>query len=193
MDNYKARYEFVFQADSQFSSQLMDLVKEICYPLSLPKEIRDNVGTELDFKGYDLTMTIQIGVRLRRFKWAQRDEFTQDDKERDTMTCDCYFLGYAAKDESQLFSYMIFNYADFVSLRNTPAIPLALRKQNWEHSRVWFSGWRNRDILNQCRIYASMGNIGRRPGLSKFEETKVVKETQPILWVDEERRLFELG
>lgn len=168
MDDYKAHYEIVFQSDFKLSNQLMDLVKGIIQSLNLPREIRDNVGTELDFEGYDLTIKpVQIGVRVRRFRWAQRDEFTQDDQERDTMTCDYYFLGYATKDELQLFSYMVFNYADFVSLRSTLAIPLAFRKRNWKHSRVWFSGWRNRDILDHCRIYAQMGNVGRRPGLCK--------------------------
>ncbi len=170
-DDYKKKFDPIFAADSQFSKRLMEQVIRILDHLDLPKNIRDNCGTVEDFKGHDLTIPpIQIGVRIRRYNYIRWDEFTQDDKERDTMGCDVYFMGYATEDEKSLYSYIVFNYHDFKSVRSTPVCPLADRRPNTEHSLVMFSAWRNRDIIDSCRIYAKHGTIGNnKPGLATLQ------------------------
>lgn len=160
-DDYIKEFDAIFHKDSQFSKSIMKQVAQILHSLNLPKDIQDNCGTAEDFKGHDLTIKpLQIGVRVRRYGYVHYDEFTQDDKERDTMNCDLYFMGYAEQDEQSLHSYMVFNYSDFKMVRSTPACPRADRKQNYEHSLVWFDAWRNRDILDSCHVYDFRGTIG---------------------------------
>ena len=166
-DEYKATYELVFQDDISFSRRFMAEIKVILDQCSFG-QIRDNEGTELDFKGADLTiMPLQIGVRVRRQSYKWMDQFTQDDKERMTMSCDIYFLGYANKDEKGLDSYMIWDGKDYATHRDNGDIPVADRKQNTKHSLVWFNCYNNSDIKRFCRIYKTSEGIGDPKSISK--------------------------
>lgn len=159
IDEYKQSYSVVFQDDISFSRTFMKEIKAILDSIAFGR-IRDNEGTDLDFKGADLTiMPLQIGVRVRRAQYKQFDQFTQDDKERTKMSCDVYFLGYANKDGTGLDCYMIWDGNDFATKRDAGLIPLIDRKQNQKHSRVWFNCYKNSDIKNQCKVYKIYGNI----------------------------------
>lgn len=168
-EDYKKRYEVAFQGDVKFSQEFMPDIQAILNEINFPKEIQDNMGTELNSHGYDLTIKpIQIGVRIRRFKYLSYDQFTQDDKERATMTCDYYFFGYADQDETGLVSYMVFDYKDYERQRGerlwgTENIPCVDRRQNKKHSLVYFNCYRNNDILKHCKIYARSGNVAYKP------------------------------
>lgn len=162
-ERYKEQYEVVFQGDMGFARKMMSQVQEILRNAPLPHPIRDNEGTELNGKGSDLTiMPLQIGVRVRRNFALRWDEFTQDDKERQKMSCDIYFLGYADRDEERLVGYMVWDGTDYARLRGTGAIPRKSRTQNKKHSRVWFNGYSNRDIAKHCKVYAIAGRIAGR-------------------------------
>jgi hypothetical protein len=162
-------YELIFQGDVEFSGKFMPTVKAIIGNIDFPKEIQDNAGGgELDLQGYDLTVKpIQVGVRIRRSKYIRYDQFTQDDKERRIMSCDYYFLGYATRDESELYSYMVFDYKDYESKRDTPDIPCRDRRKNKKHSAVWFNCYANWDIRRHCETYICKGDIGKKPQMTK--------------------------
>jgi len=149
------QYEIVFQGDLGFSRKMMPHAKAIIEQARLPKCIQDNEGTELDRKkGHDLTIvSLSIGVRVRRHKYIKYQQFTQDDKERKTMSCDFYFFGYATSDESCLQNYLIFDGKEFEIKRNSGQIPIAARMQNYKHSDVWFNAYDLSDIRKQCTVY----------------------------------------
>jgi hypothetical protein len=160
LDEYKQQYETVFQGDIGFSRKFMPQIQAVLDSITLPKKIRNNEGTELDKQGSDLTvMPLQIGVRVRRNYARRWDQFTQDDKERQQMSCDVYFLGYANPEETQLVSYMIWNGGEYEQLRDTSAIPMRERIQNFDHSLVYFNCYSNQDIAENCTIYALEGRI----------------------------------
>jgi hypothetical protein len=161
LEAYKKKYNVVFTQDVEISRKFMPKVYEILDGINFPKEIRNNEGTELDLRGYDLTIKpIQLGIRVRRFYAVKWDQFTQDDKERQTMSCDYYFLGYITSDESGLYSFIVFDGKDYEQKRDAEEIPVADRQKNGKHSSVWFNCYRISDIVNHCRIYAKEGNIG---------------------------------
>ena len=165
-DEYKKAYEIPFIRDVKFSGKFLPTVKEIIDKVNIPTRLRDNVGTPLDMKGYDVTLKpIQIGLRIRRYKYLNYNEFTQDDKEKTKMDCDYYFLGYATYESSHdpnrndLTAYILFDYPDFKNERSNK-ITLKSRQKNWAGSLVWFSCYSLCDIEKYCKIYAKMGSIG---------------------------------
>lgn len=176
-DEYKTEFELVWQGDLEFSRGFMPEIMGILGAIKFQDvEIRNNENTLLDLQGSDLTILppdpLQIGVRVRRNYALRWDEFTQDDKERRTMSCDVYFLGYADKREEQLVSYMVWDGHEFEVKRNDGTIPLASRQQNKIHSRVYFNCYSNCDIARHCRIYKIYGPIAGR-GHSGFKHTGI--------------------
>ena len=155
--DYIDKYNIVWTKDLTFSRKLMVPVKTILDKIRFPKKIRDNEGTALDLKGYDLTIPpLQIGVRIRRYDFNAFDEFTEDDKEKNTMNADYYFFGYANKDETDLYSYIIFNHHDFAEKRRELETN---RQENKKHSAVPFTCYSLWKISNLCEIIALKGNI----------------------------------
>jgi len=191
-NDYKDRYELRFNEDSDFSSRFMPKIKTILNETTLPKKIQNNVGTESDLKGHDLTITLQIGVRIRRYDnsltrsyenkyicYVNYDDFTEDDKERDTMEDDVYFFGYSRRDESGLHSYIIFDHQNFKKARENNLLRTARRK-NYEHGLVWFTCYPIWDVKKYCKIYREYGRIGwkqKRRGYSKPVQPSSVPKT----------------
>lgn len=150
-------YDAWWEKDSSFSEKMMPQVKKILDTIEFPKRIQDNVGTHLDLKGYDLTIKpLQIGVRLRRYRYKKFDEFTEDDKEKDTMTSDYYFFGYATPNEEDVYSYLLFNHKDFEKHRSEYKIS---RQRNEEHSDRWFTTYPLYSIYETCQIIGLKGPI----------------------------------
>lgn len=169
IDEYKEKFEFMFNKDISFSKKFLPVINSIINSVNIPTRLRDNLGTNLDQQGYDLTLNpIHIGMRIRRYKWLSKNEFTQDDNERQNMDCDYYFYGYAtieaSKDPkvSELQAYMLFDYQDFKRLRGTKKIPCKDRIRNKTHSLVAFNCYSLSDIENNCRILVKAGSIGIR-------------------------------
>lgn len=180
LEEYKKRYETTFQGDIGLSRKFMPEVRKILIAI-LPREIRNNEGTELNGQGSDLTILpsspTQVGVRIRRTFAAKYDQFTQDDKERTLMSCDLYFLGYANKEETELTSHMVWDGKEYEIKRNSGEIPLAERKQNRKHSLVWFNCYQNLDIKSHCKIFAIQGRIAwcpRQPRLTPVSQEKQI-------------------
>ncbi|MCW4048555.1 MAG: hypothetical protein NWE89_02345 [Candidatus Bathyarchaeota archaeon] len=172
IERYKLRFHEEFHEDLDFSKRFTPIIKKILNKTTLPKKIQDNVGTENDLKGHDLTIKLQIGVRTRRYDnsrtrspnekyicYVNYDEFTEDDKERDTMEDDVYFFGYSLPDESGLYSYIIFDHHDFRKARENNLLRTT-RKQNKGHGLGWFTGYPIWDIIKYCKIYGKDGRIG---------------------------------
>lgn len=161
---YKDRFKVVFQDDRQFSRRFNAQISRILDEIKLPKQIDNLEGTERDrIQGHDFSVGVNytsVGARVRRFPFQDWDQFTQDDKERNTMACDLYFHGYAMWGENELHSYMIFDGHDYLKHRDTPRIPLIGRRRNKEHSLVWFNCYHNHDIIKHCQVYAKYGDIG---------------------------------
>ena len=173
-DDYKERYELRWNEDKAFSQQFMPRIKETLNETTLPKKIKNNVGTESDLKGHDLTVEpLQIGVRIRRFDYKKYDDFTEDDKERNTMEDDVYFFGYSHTDESGLHSYIIFDHHNFRKSRDSNLLR-TLRKQNKEHGVAWFTCYPIYDIIKYCKIYGKYRQIGW-----KIQRKRYTKPTQP--------------
>lgn len=177
-DDYKERFELRWNEDKAFSQQFMSGIKKTLNETVLPKKIKDNVGTEDDLKGHDLTIDtkFQTGVRIRRYSnpetgfcYVDCDDFTEDDKERDTMRDDIYFFGYSHLDESGLHSHIIFDHHDFRKARDNGWLR-STRRKNKEHGLVWFTCYPIWDIIKHCKIYGKYGRIGwkeRRRGYTK--------------------------
>lgn len=160
-DDYKTKYDFIFGEDLGFAQRLMPEVIRILQSITLPISFKDNMGTAEDSKGHDLTgQPFHVGVRVRRQKYKHYKQFTQDDKERETMSCDLYFFGYATDDEQSLDSYLIFDGRAFEAGRGTERIPVSARCPNHKHSQVWFNCYDLADIEQHCAIYAQRGMAG---------------------------------
>jgi len=156
-NNYTDKYNIVWGKDMSFSRKMMPQVKTLLDANRFPKKIKDNEGTALDLKGYDLTIKpLQIGVRIRRYNFNSYDEFTEDDKEKNTMNADYYFFGYANMDETDLYSYIIFNHHDFAEKREQLKTD---RQQNRKHSSVLFTCYSLYKISKLCEIITLKGNI----------------------------------
>ena len=172
-DKYKETYETIWHTDLKFSENLKKNILGIIDTVNLPKNFKDNLGTEDDLKGRDITINpIQIGIRTRRFSFYGFDQFTEDDKERDTMKCDIYFFGYATDDEKDLYSCIIFDHNDFRQARDSGSFNIERSSQR-KHSQVVFTSYYISEIIEHCKIYYKKGNIGFResgsfPGESKF-------------------------
>ncbi len=158
-DDYKKRYEIRWNEDLNFSKRFTPIIMEILDKTTLPKKIKDNVGTESNLKGHDLTVTLQIGVRIRRYSYVDFDDFTEDDKERDTMEDHVYFFGYSLQDESGLYSYIIFDHHDFRKARENNLLRTT-RRRNRKHGLAWFTCYPTWDIRKHCKIYGESGEIG---------------------------------
>ena len=160
MEAYKEKYNIIWNEDLGFSQKFMPQVKQRLDETKLPKQIRDNQGTELDFQGHDLTIKpLNIGVRIRRHVYHKYDDFTEDEKERATMADDVYFLGFAYADESGLKSYIIFDHPDFRKARDNNELTWQ-KKKNDKHSQVSFYCYSLKDIKEKCRIYNIKEPIG---------------------------------
>lgn len=161
---YKNRFEIIFQADIEFSRRFNAQISRILDEIILPKQIDNLEGTERDrIQGHDFSVGLKYnsaGGRVRRFAFQDWDHFTQDDKEKNTMACDLYVHAYAMPLGDELHSYMVFDGHDFLKYRDTSKIPMVGRRRNEEHSLVWFSCYRNYDIVKNCRIYVRHGDIG---------------------------------
>ena len=161
-DDYKRAYEYRWIIDTDFSEQLKPKIIDIIKQIPLPRNVQDNIGTEDDKrKGYDLTINplpTQVAVRIRRNKYKNYDEFTEDDKERDTMKPDVYFFCYATLDENDIESLLYFNHRDFRKAREKKLFT-ETRKQNSKHSKVWFTGYPLSEINKYCATYARKGKI----------------------------------
>lgn len=167
-NEYRAQYEIVFQGDMSFSKRMMRFVQRILHGILLPMSISDNAGAPPDFVGHDLTIKpLQIGVRVRRHQFKRYGQFTQDDKERLTMSCDVYFFGYATTGEDGLDSYLVFDGYDYEKHRGTDLIPVRERCENRKHSLVPFNCYDLDDIIGNCEVYA-MHNIARKGQLALF-------------------------
>ena len=98
VQDYKDKFHLVFQEDIKFSRIFKPQIVEILKGISLPRDVQDQEGTERDrIHGEDFTLRSKrtsVGARVRRFAFQDYDQFTQDDKERNTTTCDLYFLGF---------------------------------------------------------------------------------------------------
>jgi hypothetical protein len=169
---YKVKYEVIWQNDLSFSRKFMPEILDILGRIDFQDVvIRNNEGTKLDSQGSDLTIlpskSLQIGVRVRRNYAVKWDQFTQDDKERTTMNCDVYFLGYADEEERHLLSYMIWNGNEYAMKRDDGTIPLASREQNERHGRVPFNCYYNSDIAKCCHVYVKVGDIASQPGIAE--------------------------
>lgn len=164
VQDYKDRFSLVFQEDIEFSRIFKPQIIEILKRIPLPRNVQDHEGTELDrIDGHDFSLRSEhtsVGARVRRFEFQDYDQFSQDDKERHTMSCDLYFLGYAGPLGDELYSYIVFDGHDFLKYKDTEKIPIVARKRNQEHSLVWFSCYRNYDIIQHCKIYVKYGDIG---------------------------------
>ncbi len=159
-DDYKAKYELVFQGDVAFSRKFNDEINEFIEGVALPKKPVNNFWTPKDLQGSDLSTTgLEIGVRIRRAKYRRFEDFTEDDKERDTQTPDIEVFGYASPDESKLNSLIVFDHRDFRKARNAGLLRTQ-RRQNRKHSGVWFTSYPIWDIKNHCTIYGFFGTIG---------------------------------
>jgi len=167
LDDYKEKYNLIFEKDLHFGNKFTPLIHRILNIVNIPLIVRDNLGSNLDKKGHDLTLKpIEIGMRVRKYKYLSYNQFTQDDKERNEMDCDYYFFGYATykasidKQFSDLIAYILFDYQDYKKLRDTKIIPCKARMQNKEHSSVWFNCYSLEDIEKNCRIILKSGPIG---------------------------------
>lgn len=192
MEWYYKRYHRIVHIDSEFSRRFMPTIKKILNETTLPKKIQNNVGTESDLKGHDLTVTLQIGVRIRRYDnsltrsykekyrcYVEYDDFTEDDKERNTMEDDVYFFGYSHRDESGLHSYIIFDHQDFRKARENNLLR-TIRRKNYEHGLVWFTCYPIWDVIKHCKIYGKYGRIGwkeRRKRYTKPVQPSAVPRT----------------
>jgi len=183
LNDYKKRYKLRWNEDCEFSERFMPRIEEILNETTLPKKIQNNVGTEEDLKGHDLTVILQIGVRIRRYDnsitssykgryicYVNYDDFTEDDKERDTMKDHVYFFGYSLPDESGLKSYIIFDHNDFRKARDNKLLR-CIRKPNKEHGLVWFNCYPIWDIIKHCKIYGKYGRIGWKEKRSRYTKT----------------------
>lgn len=176
-EEYKKAYEIPFIRDVKFSGKFLPTVKEIIDKVNIPTRLRDNLGTPLDLKGYDVTLKpIQIGLRVRRYEYLHYNEFTQDDKERIEMDCDYYFFGYANYESShderknEFEAYLLFDNQDFKKERGRK-IPLKSRQRNREGSLVYFSCYDVCDIEKQCKTYVKSGPIGcTETVIKKYQE-----------------------
>ena len=159
-DDYKAKYNFIWLDDFGFSQKFTPQITEILSKLPLPKKIQDNLGTQKDRDGSDLTvLPLDIGVRVRRASYTHFDEYTEDDKERDTMEPDIGVYGYATEDESKLQSLVVFDHHDFRKARKRGLLR-STREQNRKHSLVQFTCYPISDIIKHCKIYGVGGSIG---------------------------------
>ena len=171
-DKYKATYETTWKTDLRFSENLKKKILEIIDTINLPKNFKDNLGTDDDLKGRDITIKpIQIGIRTRRFSYYGFDQFTEDDKERDTMKCDIYFFGYATDDENDLYSCIIFDHNDFRRARDAVLFTIERSSQR-KHSQVVFTSYYISEIIEHCKIYHKKGKIGFRKPFSFPGESK---------------------
>ena len=187
-NDYKERYKLRWNEDMGFSIRFMPKIKKILNETTLPKKIRNNLGTESDLKGHDITLEpLQIGVRVRRYAdpvkgtcYVDYDDFTEDDKERNFMEDDVYFFGYSLPDESGLYSHIIFDHHDFRKARDSDLLRCK-RKQNKEYGLVWFNCYPIWDIKKYSKTYGEYGRIGwkeRRRGYTKsFQSSKFSKIT----------------
>ncbi len=159
-ENYKEKYKIIWLDDFGFSQKFTPQIKEIISKLPLPKNIQDNLGTQKDRDGSDLTVRpLEIGVRVRRASYTHFDEYTEDDKERDTMKPDIGIYGYATPDESKLQSLIVFDHHDFRKARKRGLLK-STRNRNTKHSLVWFTCYPISDIIEHCKIYGIGGSIG---------------------------------
>ncbi len=162
-DDYEAKFNLVFQGDVAFSRKFNPEIREFLVGIVTPKKIVDNFWTPKDREGKDFTITShhEIGARIRRARYQHLDDFTEDDKERDTQTPDIEVFGYATPDESKLNSLIVFDHRDFRKARNAGFLRTQ-RRQNRKHSLVWFTAYPVWDIKKHCRIYGGFGSIGWR-------------------------------
>jgi len=113
-------------------------------------------------KGSDITIKpIEVAIRTRRYGNISFDQFTEDDKEKNTMKCDIYFMGYATEDENDLYSEIIFDHNDFRRIRDSGLFTVERHGQS-THSKVAFNCYYISEIIKYCRIYHKKGNIGWR-------------------------------
>jgi len=163
---------------------MMPHVQKVLNGTTFPKRIQNNEGTELDFKGHDLTLNpLQIGVRIRRAKWIKKDDFTEDFKEARQMEDDYYFFGYAYGDESGLYSYIIFDHHDFRKARENELLRWK-KEKNQKHSSVPFLCYPLYDITQHCKIIAKQGKIALKKERQEYKKPKP-QQNGTILTFDE--------
>lgn len=159
-DDYKAKYELIFQGDLKFSARFTPEIKKIIGKLNLPQKINNNLGTQKDLEGSDFTLLpLEIAVRVRRAHYEHYDQYTEDDNERDNMEPDVGMFGYATEDESGLQSLIVFDHRDFRKARRRGLLK-SERRRNKKHSGVWFTCYSIWDIRKYCKIYGKRGEIG---------------------------------
>ena len=174
----------MFHDDLGFSRRMMYFVQKILETTTFPKRIQNNEGTELDFKGHDLTLNpLQIGVRIRRGKYKKFDDFTEDFKEAREMEDDYYFFGYAYDDESGLSSYIIFDHNDFRKARDNDLLRHR-KRNNEEHSGVPFFCYPLYDIFKNCNVIKKQGKIAYKKERSGYKNP-VPQKNGTILTFDE--------
>jgi len=161
-------------SDLELSNKFMPLVIDILKRFFSFNSLTDNQGTEKDRQGKDITLIngnekINIGVRIRRWCNPEKpkiiyhkyDEYTEDDKERDTMTCDWHFYAYVNEKYTDFYSWILFDHSDFVEGKKNKLL-LVGREKNQDHSTVCFSTYPLCLIKKYC-AHVSFGNIGKKP------------------------------
>jgi hypothetical protein len=161
-----------FPPDIDLARAFMPLTTEYLAQVIKFDKWEDNENTQLDKEGMDISLirdkaTIHtIGVRVRRYRsihnpkiiYHKYDDYTEDDKERDTMTCDWHFYAYLNEKHDNFLSAILFLHDDFIRAKKENKFTTK-RYKNKNHSDRWFTCYPFSQIKQYC-VHRIWGKIG---------------------------------
>lgn len=156
----------IFNDDFIFSRKHLLVMMSYLMPKFYPIDFVDNKGTFKDkILGHDVTLigcrpndkygtkdVINLSVRIRRsiyYKPEKHIDYTEDDKERDTMHPDIHCLGFANKSGTGIEHLMIFSHKSFLLAKEQNLLHSEIRK-NTTHSVVSFTCYPVYYIIKYC-------------------------------------------